>query len=93
MPGFHCASSVNVTGNVSPDLLASVYGISQPASLNPGANQAVFEALGQNYEPLDLLEFESQYKLPTKAIAKVIGPNTPLTCVLLAPTLVGAFVS
>lgn len=71
------------TGNVDPALLQKFYNIPNDVSgAVQGNNMAVFEALGQNYNPTDLAAFQKQFNLHTTPISKVVGPNTPFICVL-----------
>ena len=65
------------SGVTVPSTLKSVYGLTNNVVTNAGATQSLFEALGQNYSPADLKQFQNQQSLEVQAIAKTIGPNDP----------------
>jgi tripeptidyl-peptidase-1 len=67
-------------GNVTPSLLHSFYHITETSVASAQSTQALFESLGQSYDPSDLSKFQQSYGLPETPIAKVIGSNTPAQC-------------
>jgi len=67
-------------GSVYPQLIWKTYSMPNETDSTPKADQSVFEALGQSYDPNDLTAFQQQFNLPVQAIKKVVGPNTPSDC-------------
>jgi tripeptidyl-peptidase-1 len=66
-------------GNTDPNLLWQYYKIPNTPITQSGATQAVFEALGQSYDPTDLSSFEQQYNIPSQT-ATLVGPNDGSQC-------------
>jgi len=67
-------------GYTTPALINSYYQISSNAVTNSQANQSLFESLGQSFSPSDLAKFETEFKLPSQAVSKVVGSNSPSQC-------------
>jgi len=67
-------------GTVSPSTIWSYYNVPSAPVSNAGATQSVFEALGQDFSPSDLVSFQQQFNLKQTPIANVIGPNDPTQC-------------
>lgn len=65
------------SGRVTPSLLYSFYGISDPNVKDADATAAVFESLGQSFSPKDLLSFQQKYNLKINPVRTVIGQNNP----------------
>ncbi len=60
---------------VTPKIIAEKYNTSDYVSTNKNNSQAVAAFLEQYFDPTDLKKFQELYKLPVKAIAKVVGKN------------------
>jgi len=67
------------SGTITPAVLNKVYNVKSNKG-SAKSTQALFEALGQQYSPSDLTQFQQAYNLPQQAIAKVIGSNDPTQC-------------
>eukprot|EP00475_Leptophrys_vorax_P018260 TRINITY_DN2489_c0_g1_i1.p1 TRINITY_DN2489_c0_g1~~TRINITY_DN2489_c0_g1_i1.p1 ORF type:complete len:558 (-),score=141.00 TRINITY_DN2489_c0_g1_i1:36-1709(-) len=74
------ADATSGTSNyVSPQKLMSYYGI-DTVRVQHGATQALFEALGQDFDNTDLNSFQRYFKLPIQNVTQVIGRDTPSDC-------------
>jgi len=67
-------------GYVTPQLINTFYGIDNNICQNPASSQSVFESLGQDFSPRDLLQFQQQYNLMNTPITDVIGGDKPSAC-------------
>jgi tripeptidyl-peptidase-1 len=63
----------------TPQVLWQYYGI-QNQTVAATAKQSIFAALGQSFDPNDLIAWQQNYNLPASVISKVIGPNDPSAC-------------
>jgi tripeptidyl-peptidase-1 len=63
----------------TPQVLWQYYGI-QNNTVAAAAKQSIFAALGQSFDPNDLVQWQQNYNLPASVISKVIGPNDPSAC-------------
>uniref|UniRef100_A0A7S1CNE9 subtilisin n=1 Tax=Bicosoecida sp. CB-2014 TaxID=1486930 RepID=A0A7S1CNE9_9STRA len=68
------------SGVATPQIISQYYGIDNNTVSTTKASQALFETIGQSYEPSDLAAFDQKYSLPKQKISKVIGPNDPSSC-------------
>eukprot|EP01006_Ploeotia_vitrea_P024018 TRINITY_DN5672_c0_g1_i1.p1 TRINITY_DN5672_c0_g1~~TRINITY_DN5672_c0_g1_i1.p1 ORF type:complete len:595 (-),score=320.97 TRINITY_DN5672_c0_g1_i1:213-1997(-) len=69
-------------GDVWPEVLWNYYktpGV--PSQVNAKSTSSVFETIGQAYSPLDLSTFEKDYGVKG-TVAKVVGPNPSIECLL-----------
>ena len=73
---FTTKSKISAVDNcVNPTLINKVYNISDYNSSSPTNSQAVASFLKQFFSPRDLSEFQKNFSLPAKPIAKVLGYN------------------
>ena len=73
---FTTKSKISAVDNcVNPTLINKVYNISDYNSSSPTNSQAVASFLKQFFSPRDLSEFQTNFSLPAKPIAKVLGYN------------------
>lgn len=80
-------------GTATPAVLQSFYDMptdKQTQADTQSASISLFEALGQNFEPASLAAFQAKYGLVANPVAKIIGTNSDLTCVL-QPNACGEF--
>lgn len=68
-------------GMVTPLLLNNFYGITNNNGLGFGS-QSLYESLDQNYSPLDLTEFQTNFKLTLESVSEDInGYDSDTVCV------------
>jgi tripeptidyl-peptidase-1 len=67
------------SGQSTPQVLWQYYGVTNN-TVAADVKQSIFAALGQSFDPNDLVTWQQQYNLPPSVISKVIGPNDPSAC-------------
>ena len=67
--------SVNPQLGVNPNFINSEYNLSDYTSKNAKNSQAIAGFLRQYFSPADLEDFQKAFKIPLKAIKKVVGKN------------------
>jgi len=67
-------------GQATPKVISQYYQISNNTVATSESSNAVFETIGQSYEPSDLKTFDSEFGVPAQKIAKVVGNNNPTSC-------------
>lgn len=71
-----CQRSSSTVG-VTPDSIERDYNVSGYTSSSPDNSQAIAGFLGQYFDPSDLKDFQKQFNIPDKPVAKVVGTNNP----------------
>lgn len=74
------AMNLAADGQATPKVISTYYGITNNTVATMAASNAVFETIGQSYEPSDLKAFDSEFGVPAQSIAKVVGNNDPSSC-------------
>lgn len=74
------ARGLQASGVATPSVISNYYGIDNNTVATTKASQAVFETIGQSYEPSDLTTFDQNNNVPKQKITTVIGPNDPSSC-------------
>jgi tripeptidyl-peptidase-1 len=73
--------NISETDLVTPKLIRKTYGIPKGLKVkSKNATQSLFESIGQQYSPADLLNFQKKFHLSKNAIAHQVGPNDPSQC-------------
>ena len=87
MYAFHANAA---SGNSTPQVISSYYGIDNNTVSNPKASNCVFETISQSYAPADLALYDKTYGVPLETRVEVIGPNNPASCAVSADNCVEA---
>lgn len=66
----------------TPELITKVYNIDDTITTTGKSTQSLFEALGQNFSPSDLGDFQRAFHLELFPVERVIGPNDRTQCVV-----------
>jgi tripeptidyl-peptidase I len=84
LPTVHSTSPVlgraQASGVATPRVIFDTYKINDRTIKSTKANNALFGALGQSFNPTDLAAFQTHYGIPNTKISHVVGPNSPSSC-------------
>lgn len=80
VPMFLAHSLAPSSGNSTPQVISSYYGITNNTVSNKKSSNCVFETIGQSYAPADLALYDQTYNVPLETEVTVIGPNDPSSC-------------
>jgi len=67
-------------GYVYPSTINTVYNIKDNKVANKNSTQSLFEALGQQFSPADLVDFQYYNSIPDQPVDTIIGSNNGLWC-------------
>lgn len=73
--------AADADGIATISVISKYYNIQNLTCATRSSSNAVFETIGQSYEPSDLTTFDKNYGVPAQKISKVVGTNNPGSCV------------